>query len=142
MASEGTDLDPEVEIVARRAVAFRIYYTKDDTNKHKVDKIYHEHAKAKEPGIDVDDHFFTEKCIAEEPATPERAKLRKQCNPQGPIGFLLESLHLQAATLSKKYKVKQWNQPEIGLASGPVQQVAPSVKQMATRNRTARAEGT
>ena len=31
MASEGTDLDPEVEIVARRAVAFRRYYTKNGT---------------------------------------------------------------------------------------------------------------
>ena len=77
MASEGTDLDPEVEIVARRAVAFRRYYTKNDTNKHKVDKIYQEYAKAKEPGIDVDDRFLKENCIAEESATPEQAKLRK-----------------------------------------------------------------
>ena len=69
LASEGADLDPEVEIVVRRAVAFRRYITKNDSNRRKVDKIYEQYAKAKEPGIDVDDDYRMNTCIAGEPAT-------------------------------------------------------------------------
>ena len=101
MASEGQDVDPEVEIVVRRAVGFRRYYTKNGRNMKKVKEIYERYANNKELGIDIDEEHLMNKTIAGEPATPERAKLRKECNPQCPVGFLLESLHLQAATMNQ-----------------------------------------
>lgn len=142
MASEGQDLDPEVEIVARRTIGLRRYYTKNERNKKKVAEFYEQYARNKEPGIDVGDEYLCNKTITGEPATPEGAKLRKLCNPQGPTGFLFESLHLQAATLNKSFEIKQWNQQEIAIRKAPCQQIAPLVEQMATRDRTSRAEGT
>ena len=45
----------------------------------------------------MDDEQLSNKKVAGDPATAERAEIRNQCVPTGPVGFLLESLHLQAA---------------------------------------------
>ena len=80
------------------------------------------------------------KKVAGGPATADRAEIRNQCSPKGPVGFLLESLHLQAATMDEGYKVQQHNQQRIDLVNGPVQMIAPLMNRMAARNRTRRAE--
>ena len=76
-----------------------------------------------------------------DPATKERARLRRQCSPKGPCGYLLESIHLQAAVMDSSYRIKQVNQQTIDLVNGPAQQVVPLTTRMAVRNRTKRAEG-
>ena len=81
-----------------------------------------------------------EKRIAGDLATAERAEVRNQCKPKGPVGFLLESLHLQAATLNENYTIQQWNQQSIELINGPMQMITPLISRMAARNRTKRAE--
>ena len=55
---------------------------------------------------------------------------------------MLESIHLQAATLDGKYRIKQVNQQTIDLVSGPAQQIVPLTTTMAVGDRTKRAEGT
>ena len=81
------------------------------------------------------------KTQAGEPATPERGRLRKQCNPQGPIGFLLETVHMQASTLDEDFIVRQWNQPPISVFRTPYQHLRPLIRQAAMRNRTIASEG-
>ena len=68
--------------------------------------------------------------------------MRGECKPRGPVGFLLESIHLQAATMDETCRIRQWNQQSIELVNGPAQQAAPLTSRMAARNRTKRAEGT
>ena len=53
---------------------------------------------------------------------------------------MLETLHLQAATIDTKGTTRQWNQQDIELERGPVQQLVPLPARMAVRNMTRRAE--
>ena len=76
-----------------------------------------------------------------DPATAGRARVRKQCKPQGPVGLLLESIHLQAAALDEEYRILQFNQQAIDVVKGPAQLFAPLITRMAARNRTAAAGG-
>ena len=76
-----------------------------------------------------------------DPATPARAAIRKRCKPLGPIGLLLESVHLQAASIDRHWKVIQVNQQPIDIIEGPAHFVAPLLTRFAARNRTRRAEG-
>ena len=62
--------------------------------------------------------------------------LRKQCKPQGPVGFLLESIHLQVVGMDLNYAVHQWNQPQIMINEAPYQHLSMLTRQMCTRNRT------
>ena len=59
----------------------------------------------------------------------------------GPVGLLLESIHLQAATLDDRFRIQQFNQQAIDLVEGPTQLVMPLMTRMAARNRTEAAEG-
>ena len=63
--------------------------------------------------------------LAGDPATAERAKVRNQCEPKGPIGFLLESIHMQAATLNENLTIQQWDQQDIEVIKGPTQMITP-----------------
>ena len=94
-----------------------------------------------EPGCHKDDEQLREKTLGGDPASAEKAGIRKQCKPTGPIGFYLETLHLQTATMDEDYTLRQWNQPKIELQKGPAQQLGPLMTRMVTRNRTRRAEG-
>ena len=56
--------------------------------------------------------------------------------------MLLETIHLQGAALNGEFGVVQWNQPTIAIIEAPAQQVPYLTRQMATRTRTRRVEGT
>ena len=79
----------------------------------------------------MDEEQLRNKKVAGDPATTERAEIRNQCSPKGPVGFLLESLHLQAASMDEGYKVQQNNQQSIDLVNGPVQMITPLMSRMA-----------
>ena len=68
--------------------------------------------------------------------------MRKQCDPKGPVGFLLETLHLNGSVLDINKTIRQYNQPPLNIEHAPHQQLAPIVRQYAMRNRTIRACGT
>ena len=67
--------------------------------------------------------------------------MRREVKPQGPVGYLLESLHLQGAALDGNYAIRQWNQPPIGIIDAPFQHLPMMVMQMRTRIRTRSEEG-
>ena len=50
------------------------------------------------------------KQVAGEPATKHRATIRRQCKPRGPVGHLLESVHMQAASMDGEGTIWQYNQ--------------------------------
>jgi hypothetical protein len=48
-----------------------------------------------------------EKEVAEEPGTSTRTKMRRECNPKGPVGYMLETVHLQASAMDDDFKIHQ-----------------------------------
>ena len=139
-ASHGPDLDPEVAIAMRRAVAVRRYISKSEANERMARKIIKNYGAKREPGVYEDEEQLRQKELGGEPTSIEKAQIRKQCNPRGPIGLFLETLHLQAATMDGGYTIRQWNQPKIELHDGPAQQLGPMMSRMVARNRTKRNE--
>ena len=85
---------------------------------------------------DGNDMKLNSKILAGEPTSKTRATLRSQCNPQGPVGYMLESVHLQAAMMDTSYKIHQHNQPSVDTMEVPYQHLAPMVRQLCCRNRT------
>ena len=100
------------------------------------------YAARKEPGTYQSDEILEEKKLGGDPATKERAMLRKQCKPEGPYGLLLESVHIQAAALDETMKIIPQDSFIIDIAEAPIQQLAPLTRQLAMKNRTERACGT
>ena len=141
MASEGSDLDPDINIFVRRVAAARRYITKNAEHQETIKGIARIYAARKEPGAYQSDEVLDKKELGGDLATKERAKLRKECKPEGPYGLLLESTHLQAAALDEKMKIKTQDAFTIDIAEAPIQQLAPLTRQLAMRNRTATACG-
>lgn len=125
-AVQGEDVDPEVAVVCRRAVDLRLFIAKNEHIQEMTDEILQPYRNKGEPGCYTEEKDPKEKELAGEPTSPERARLRRQCKPQGPVGFPLESLRLQAAALDMDYSIHQWNQPVIMLQHAPFQLIAPS----------------
>ena len=65
--------------------------------------------------------------IAGHPASPERAKIRRQCKPFGPVGLMLESIHMNAATIDEDLEIQQYNQAPIKIIEAPNQHLGPAV---------------
>ena len=86
-----------------------MFINKGAQNAERIKTICQAYKQRKEPGIHMDEEQLRNKKVAGDPATTERAEIRNQCSPKGPVGFLLESLHLQAATMDEGYKVQQNN---------------------------------
>ena len=81
------------------------------------------------------------KKVAEEPGVSERTKMRRQCNPKGPIGYVLETVHLQGSAMDDGMRIHQHNQAPIDLLKAAYQHITPMIRSAAARNRTHRAEG-
>ena len=107
-----------------------------------VKAILHMYRKKGEPGIFSEGGDLQPKDDGGDPGTKGRAKVRHQCRPHGPIGLLLESIHLQAASLDEQFVIRQFNQQPIEVVGGPAQLVTPLLTRMAARNRSRRCEGT
>ena len=198
--SHGPDLDPDIHILTKRAVAFRRYYTRTLASQEAVADnrgtdvwngrasrgsaatpseadgrigrahgcsvvdpsaisqstgkeaalrhgklaraIYRKYQQLKEPGIHRAKDETCPKKDGGDPATPARSAIRKGCKPLGPIGLLLESVHLQAASIDQQWRVRQYNQQPIDIIDGSAHLVAPLLTRAAARNRTRRAEDT
>ena len=70
-----------------------------------------------------------------------RVKMRKEVDPQGPIGHLLESIHLQGAGLDLRFNIKKWSEADIEIKYEPYQILAELVQELCCRNRTRAAQG-
>ena len=62
--------------------------------------------------------------------------------PGGPVGFLLETVHMQAAAMYDEKVIHQQNQAPIDLLNAAQQHISPMIRSAAARNRTRRAAGT
>ena len=139
--SMGTDIDPDIAIHTQRVVAMRRAIVKDKDMEAVIKDIMRMYALKGGPGIYSGDENLAAKQLAGEPGSRTRAQVRAQCDPQGPIGHVLESMHMHAAAVNSRMEIVQHNQPTIGIISAPAQHVAPLVRNMCTRNRTRAAEG-
>ena len=85
-----------------RVAVARRYLTKNPVNQKMMEEIAGIYAASGEPGVYQNDEKLDAKELGGDPWTKERAKMRKECKPEGPYGLLLESIHLQAAALHDK----------------------------------------
>ena len=77
--------------------------------------------------------------LAGDPGAAEKSKVRHQCDPQGPVRYVLESLHTQAASLTKQYEIVAHSQLLIKVKQMAPDQVADFIREMRKRNRTLKA---
>ena len=140
VTAEKGDLDPDVEICRRRVTALRRCYHGNDEDAAMIQDIYEKYKENDEPATKHTKEDLLGKDVFGPPASKERASLRKQCRPHGPVGLLLETMHLQTAALTDKFIIKQWNQPAIDVLQAPHQHLPVLIQQMCTRNRTRMAE--
>ena len=128
-ASKGPDLDPDIEVVARRAAALRRGMAKSDHQRMMAKDIFEGYKARGEPGCYRDHEDLKHRVVAGEPGSPQRARLRKRCRPLGPIWFLLESmLFLQAAAVDGTFTIKQWNQADMSIWDSPYQHLKPMIQ--------------
>ena len=146
MAAHGTEVDPDVNIFKNRVLGIRRAKAIGAENEKLIEEIMEQYSWRREPGIMEYSKEACEKLRSKEdagePMSKERAKIRKQCNPKGVVGYLLESIHLNSACMDRAFNIWQYNQPPICVAKVAYQVLGPQVQQMAARNRTRRKEGT
>ena len=114
VASHGTDMDPEVEIYVRRVNSFKRAMVTSKADRQLIETILEIYRAKDEPGISkakVSNEDLAHKEIAEDPGSSQRGKMRKQCDPKGPVGFLLETLYLNGSVLDVNKTIRQYNQP-------------------------------
>ena len=109
--------------------------------------IVEQYSKQKEPGTmdyssDNYEALKYKEDAAGEPMSKQRSKIRKQCKPKGAVGTLLESVHLNRASMDLSFNIWQCNQAPTRIKDVAYQMLGPQVQQMAARNRTRRMEGT
>ena len=108
-------MDPDTEVVRRRLVGFRKALVIHDGAENMINDIYDCYAKEGHPGTcaSYDDPKLQDKVPAGERKSKIRVQLRSKCKSRGPIGYMLESVHLQAAAIDKSFNVHQFNQPSL-----------------------------
>ena len=125
-ASQGTDIDPEIYVYTKRALSYRRAYYVSKSNKRLIEENHELYKKAGNPGIFKGDQCKNEqlnKVIAEEPGTSQTTKVKKECTPLGPVGFLVETIHMQASVMDDKKIIHQQNQAPIDLLNAAYQHI-------------------
>ena len=137
--SRGRDADPDSEIVVKRTLALRRSFAGIAGASELVREIFDIYRQNGEPATLADQGNLASKRDGGDPGTMPRARLRNQCKPKGPIGYLLESLHLQAAALDEDFCIVKAGQAKISVQKTPYQALAQQVRDMTAKSRTARA---
>ena len=114
-------MDPDIEVAKRRILGFRRAMVIHVGAEQMIKDIFTKYHEQGHPAIcnDDKDPEIGKKVLGGEPTSKARATLRSQCKPQGPVGFMLESLHIQAAMMDDTYKIHQFNQPCVDILEVP-----------------------
>ena len=96
----------------------------------------------KEPGTQRGRDETSYKQPGGPPKSKQRMKLRREVIAKGPIGLLIETMHINGANLDEQFKIRQFNQPTLDIVKDPFQDIKPFWRQAVVRNRTAAVSGT
>lgn len=140
VAADKGDLDLDGEICKRRVTALRRCYHRGEEEAEMIREIYSKYQEGNEPATTHTKEDLLGKDVHGPPASNGKAKLRKQCRPHGPVGLLLETMHLQTAGMTEHCIIKQWDQPPIDVLKSPYQHLPMLIQQVCARNRTRMAE--
>ena len=75
VATKGSDVDPEIVVVCRRATAMRRARCKGNENKKLIDDIIHAYSQRKEPGCYRTEDEVSKQQLGGYPGNPRRAKM-------------------------------------------------------------------
>ena len=78
-------------------------------SREQAQEIYQLYKQRGEPGIFQPQDELGPRMVGGDPATPARSELRKMCKPMGPIGLLLEAVHLQSSSVDPSWRIRQEN---------------------------------
>ena len=133
--SYGSDLDPEVHSFAQRMVLFRRMWVKHPQYRTLMHDIYNHYNNIHAHGCFVNQEHLA----GLKPAPPPAAKGRKLWSPRttmyGPIGILLFSAHLVAASVSPDFVLHCHGEADLNLCHIPFQHLRPSVQELAKNAR-------
>ena len=134
--SNGTDLDPDIEVWVRRIKGLRRYIAKNPHGKAMYQRIPSLYTQKGAPAPRSSNVELVIKLIARQPGTIARARTRRQCRLLGPIGFLLESAHLQASALGHDMIVRRWGCADIDSDGLRYKHLGQAARYIAMANRT------
>ena len=80
-----------------------------------MERILKIHVENKNPGTDQGDDNLKMKDPGGPPKSKRRMEQRREVGASGPTGLLLETLHINAATIDEDKGIKQWDQPPIDI---------------------------
>lgn len=143
-ASYGGDLDPDIEVVVRRVVPIRRIHSKNEELAKLSLQILRECGLRGEPGVydeELGHEGPADLVVAGPPGSSQRMLARRKCKPLGPVGFLLESAHLQAAAIGHDFTWYTYNQGGMPLIRMPYQHLPVLIREHCMRNRTRFAQG-
>ena len=140
-ANEDKDPDPDVEASCRRVMAFRRHATKENETGKLCRMNMQDYCDMRAKGISGEQGLLEDKVLGGQPTSKRRMELRKQCRSEGPVGLLIETAHLNAATIDEKGRMWQHKQPTIDILEEASQDLKKLTRENFARNRTAAAEG-
>ena len=85
IASEGTDLDPDIEIWVWRVKSLRRYLAKNSEASNMCNDIYEMYRQRGEPATDHSNEAMEMTVVSGQPGSPPRSRERNKCKPVGPI---------------------------------------------------------
>ena len=138
----GRDLDPVVDILARRMAAMRRCIAKSPDLKDVIRRLLVHYQDVAYPGTGIDN--LSDLLPAPPPGWKGRAAWSPPGRPAGPVALLIGSLHRSAAALrwqEDEPTVFLHGEPPFGLLSEPCQIVKAWARQLAVRARLRHAAG-
>ncbi len=127
IASYGTDLDPEVEALTRRATMIRRMGAKHPEVKERIATITSLYQKQHHPGT-LDQHGEIRSTMpAPPPGHADRKLWKHMQKPQGPVGLLMGSLHCIGAAIDEAGVIHQAGEPSIDVHTVPWQHLRPTI---------------
>ena len=82
-------------------------------------KIHSYYTGNDEPATRTSNNDLETKLIAGQPGATARGRRRQQGRPMGPVGFLLESVHLQAAGMGEDLIIRRQGHADVDIDGLP-----------------------
>ena len=135
LCSRGDDIDPFIEIFARRFTMMRRMEAKWEWVGETIKRIHGNYAKAGLNGTNTDDHNLRQLKPAPPPAEGDKSAWKPNVMPKGPIGHIIVAVNEMAAASDEDMIIHQADEVLILTLQVPWQQLRPLTEELGIRAR-------